>query len=511
MDLLHKLKEKREEIAHREGKELYMIFRNQTLEDTIQEMPETKQELLNIKGWGKKKMKKYGDEILAVLHNRDNNNSGRGTLFDVALEESQKPKEERVFTVDAYLNFVNIGLRKSEARVKGEISSLKIKDSYIIFGLIDESGESFMNCFMWRNDYELQDFDIEKGEEVIISGYPKIYERTGQFSFQTQAIEPVGEGALKKAYDKLRKKLEEEGLFAEERKRPFPDFPKKIGVVTSLRGGTVIHDFESNLGKFGFKIKAIDARVEGKWAVKSLLKAIEHMKKIDVDVLVVIRGGGSIETLQAFDNEALVRAVVNFPKPVLAGIGHHKDITLLSLAADAMVSTPTGAAEFLNNSWEEARHTVRLHERELFDLCKETLSETRDRIDFFSNNLRRGFKKILSSFQKIEAGFRDSVSNLSHTIGNFKQRICEIGKLVNTALERMIEKAREKISLAGQSIIAYNPERQLKLGYSIVSFNDKIIRSVKKVKKGDEIDIQVSDGIIEGEVRRTKNQENKKL
>ncbi len=147
MDLLHKLKEKREEIAHREGKELYMIFRNQTLEDTIQEMPETKQELLNIKGWGKKKMKKYGDEILAVLHNRDNNNSGRGTLFDVALEESQKPKEERVFTVDTYLNFVNIGLRKSEARVKGEISSLKIKDSYIIFGLIDESGESFMNCF----------------------------------------------------------------------------------------------------------------------------------------------------------------------------------------------------------------------------------------------------------------------------------------------------------------------------------------------------------------------------
>ena len=198
MDLLHKLKEKREEIARRESKELYMIFRNQTLEDTIQEMPETKQELLNIKGWGKKKMKKYGDEILAVLHNRDNNNSGRGTLFDVALEESQKPKEERVFTVDAYLNFVNIGLRKSEARVKGEISSLKIKDSYIIFGLIDESGESFMNCFMWRNDYELQGFDIEKGEEVIVSGYPKIFERTGQFNFQTQAIEPVGEGALKR-------------------------------------------------------------------------------------------------------------------------------------------------------------------------------------------------------------------------------------------------------------------------------------------------------------------------
>jgi len=185
--------------------------------------------------------------------------------------------------------------------------------------------------------------------EVIVEGMPNIYVPNGRFNFSVNTIELVGEGALKLAYDKLKKKLTAEGLLAVERKKTIPELPEKIGLITS-ETGAVIHDFLTNIGKYGFKIKFFNSRVEGQLAIKDLLKAIEYFKNQDIDVLVIIRGGGSFESLQAFNNEVLVRKIAEFEKPVICGIGHDKDIPLSALAADLLVSTPTAVTTVLNRS-----------------------------------------------------------------------------------------------------------------------------------------------------------------
>jgi exodeoxyribonuclease VII large subunit len=293
--------------------------------------------------------------------------------------------------------------------------------------------------------------------EVILTGHPNIYPKTGRLSFVAGTAELVGEGALKKAYDDLKKKLEEEGLFAVERKRPIPNLALKIGVITS-REGAVIHDFENNLGKFGFKILFVNSHVEGQAATKDLLAAIRTMRSQDIEVLVIIRGGGSLESLQAFNNEKLVREIVDFPVPVIAGIGHDQDVPLMALAADHMTSTPTAAANLLNKSWEE---------------------------------------------------YRAKISQFVYILGNIEDRINRIHNDIDTAwssivdhTEQAIKTFKERISLYERSVRLNDPSRQLRLGYSIVRQGGKIVRSVHGIGAGDILDTELSDGTIRSKVEK---------
>ncbi|MDO8664352.1 MAG: exodeoxyribonuclease VII large subunit [Candidatus Liptonbacteria bacterium] len=365
---------------------------------------------------------------------------------------------EKIFTVAEYIEFLNIFFKQQEARILGEVSQCQIASSgHVYFTVKDKSGNGVLDCIMWKNTYTLCGLKLEIGMEIIVSGHPNIYPNTGRFSIIVDAVELVGEGALKKAYDALKKKLEEEGLFDEARKRPIPDFVHKIGVITS-RGGAVIHDFVNNLGKFGFKVLLADSRVEGQTALKDLHSAIQAMRKENIDVLVIIRGGGSLESLQAFNNEALVREIVDFPVPVIAGIGHDKDVPLLALAADYMTSTPTAAAHLLNKSWEEAY--AKIHQ-----------------VAYLMTRMTQEFKRIRADLDLAWSSVRD------HT-------------------EKQIEWLKEQLNFAKQSIKLNDPVRQLKLGYSIVRQNGKILRSIKGIKKGDGLDTQLADGTIQSRVER---------
>ena len=164
--------------------------------------------------------------------------------------------DKKVFTVAEYVELLNVFFESQEARIAGEISELKRYPSgHVYFSIKDKSGDGVMNCIIWGRNYDLCGVKMETGMEVILSGHPNIYLKTGRFSFIADAVELVGGGALKKAYDDLKKKLEAEGIFAESKKRPIPEFVQKIGVITSLEGA-VIHDFENNLGKFGFKVSS---------------------------------------------------------------------------------------------------------------------------------------------------------------------------------------------------------------------------------------------------------------
>lgn len=311
-------------------------------------------------------------------------------------------EENKPISVSQYIEILNSQLRKISAIITGEISEAKLHTSgHLYFNLKDEENESVLQCVIWRSNYEACGIDLKIGMKIIAVGHADIWPKSGRLTFKAGAIELVGEGIIKKRYDALKKKLTEEGLFDPSRKKPIPDYPQKIGVVTS-KTGAVIHDFLNNLGKFGFKVKFIDARVEGPEAVPSLLRAIEVFRKMSVDVLVIMRGGGSIEALQAFDNEKLVREIVKFPAPVIAGIGHHQDVSLVALAADAMESTPTATANLLGKSWESAKWKLNQYRQQT--------------IDTYANILRRASDLIMHVEQIIKANDPKRNLKLGYTI-----------------------------------------------------------------------------------------------
>ncbi|MFB6212716.1 MAG: exodeoxyribonuclease VII large subunit [Candidatus Magasanikbacteria bacterium] len=422
-------------------------------------------------------------------------------LDDLENEKEEGEAEKDVFSVSDFLDLINTELEEFEARIVGEVTSISKRSNYLRFKIKDSEDESILKCFMWRSDYKISDVEIEEGMEIIVQGYPEVYKPYGDLSLQTQTVELVGEGALMKAYKKLKKKLKKEGVFSEERKRDLPQFPKKIGVITSLRGGTVIHDFENNLGKFGFSIKAIDARVEGKKATKSLLSALDRAEDLDIDVLVIIRGGGSIEALQAFDNEVLVRKVVDFDVPVIAGIGHHEDKTLVALAADRAESTPQGVAEMLNEPWKEARNALALHKKSLFSKMENVLGETRREFDNLSSLLSNNFKQIVDTFKNVQSKWESVMGEFSHRIQKVKKEIETSFQFISRDMDSAIENVHSELQEAKKVFDMNDPRRNLDLGYSIVSKDGDVIKSVDDVSVGDGLEIKVSDGNIDSEVK----------
>jgi exodeoxyribonuclease VII large subunit len=364
--------------------------------------------------------------------------------------------EKEVWSVSRYLDILNDVLGFAEVRIIGEVGQFTKRGNALYFSIRDKEESAVLNCFMWLSDYRLSGIEIEEGMEIIVSGLPEIYKPTGRLSLKAKTLEHVGEGELKKAYDALKKKLESEGFFDPELKKSLKAFPRKIGLITS-REGAVIHDFLNNLARRGYQISFINSRVEGVRAVSDLLQALRCFKDKGLDALVVIRGGGSLESFIPFNNEMIIREMRKMPFPVLAGIGHDKDVPLFSLAADIMVSTPTAITALLNDSWSEADSLTALYEHKLLAFVK-------------------GLKRSLS----------DEFENAAVKIREY--------------FERAIRNAENSVKIAESVIKNNNPLRQLKLGYSISRTDGKIIRSVKNIKKNQKILTEVSDGSFESEV-----------
>ncbi len=406
----------------------------------------------------------------------------------------------KLYSVGSYLNLLNMGLNKYKARVQGEISSLSIRPGYIFFSIKDAKEQSSLNCLIWRNNYELCGIEFEQGMEIIVNGSPQIYKPSGQMTFHASTIELVGEGALKKAYNELKKKLEKQGLFDIERKKPIPDFTKKIGLITS-ETGAVIHDFLNNLGKHGYNIKFIDSRVEGQIAIQNLISAVDYFSDKDIDVLVIIRGGGSIESLQAFNNEMLARKISDFKVPVICGIGHDKDIPLVSLVADKAVSTPTAVTVILNRSWDQALSDIAIFEKDIIYKYQKLLEQTRYYFEILSNKLGKQFTIISKNFEETKLCLKNALTNISYRIEEIKKSLRDFSDMFLNNLKIIFEQNYNILNDIEKQLKIFNPERELKLGYSIIFSAGKIIKSVQQVKKGQELDIQVSDGKIKSKIK----------
>ena len=320
-------------------------------------------------------------------------------------------------------------------------------------------------------------------------------------SFKTSSAELIGEGALKKAYDQLKKKLDGEGLFLEERKREIPDLIQKIGLITS-ETGAVIHDFMTNLGKYGFRVRFMDSRVEGQVAIRDLISAIDCFSNEDVDVLVIIRGGGSLESLQAFNNEMLVRKIANFNKPVICGIGHEKDVPLASLVADKMVSTPTAVTQVLNEPWQKAIHRLELNEEKIFNIFRNALSDNREAVDGYFGTIEENFGLIFKSFSRVEESLKQSFVSLSSRIAELGRNLAEYPDIFLTNINRSILRARQRILSLEKLMLTYNPERQLKLGYSIVRSGGSIIKNINQIKVDQAVEVSMGNGSFESEVKK---------
>jgi len=490
-DLLKKLKDWRKITAEKENVPSFRVFSNKILAEIAECKPSSKEDLLTIKGIKDRKFEKYGREILALIA------AERGETKNIEAE----PGKEKLYSVSDYLDQLNEYLESKPARIQGEISSIDDRANYLFFTLKDKTDESVLKCFMWERDYRLYGIELEIGMEIIIAGYPKVYKKNGGLNMQVSVVELVGEGVLKKAYDELKKKLGEEGLFAPEKKKPIPALPQTIGLVTS-ETGAVINDFLNNLGRYGYKIKFKDTRVEGQIAVADLISSINYFYKQDIDVLVIIRGGGSLESLQAFNNEKLVRKIAGCSKPIICGIGHDKDVPLATLAADLAVSTPTAVAIYLNRTWDEAVSNIAISGKDMIYKYQAALEGKKYQLESARSGFRKYFGKIFQEFKNFSYRLKTSLAQINYTLKNNKKIIDNASLRLSENFNRILKNNCIFLNDIEKRFKLYDPAHQLKLGYSITRINGKVIKSIKQVKVDDLLDVQVEDGKVISKINK---------
>lgn len=409
--------------------------------------------------------------------------------------------EEQILTVSQYLDLLNKNLKESKTKIIGEVFGIQEYSgrSYMYFSIKDKEDSSTMKCFMWKKDYSLSGVLLSEGMEVVVSSYPSVYKPNGGLSLQVSSIELVGEGALKIAYEKLKADLSKEGLFDEDKKRQIPQFPKRVGIITSKQGA-VINDFLSNIGKWGFELIFIDSKVEGEGAVKDLLSALRTLYKEKVDCLVLMRGGGSFESFQAFNNENIVRAICKFNAPVITGIGHDKDVPLVCLVSDKNVSTPTAVANLLNHNFVISKSQISLFEQKVLNGFENRL---KDKVFFVEEGLRiieTNFKNLFNKFEYLENNFSNYIKNISENISRKNSDFSVLGQRIFSLFNSSFVFKKETVLNFSKNLDAFDPKRRLKQGYSIVTIGEKILKSKHSIKSGDDLQIELSDGLIKTKV-----------
>lgn len=473
------IKDWRLRTANKEDLPVFRILTNQAIQEIAEKLPANKEGLLEIKGIKEKKFQKYGNDILEIVHD----------LTNSPIEEDEH------LSISSYLNLINLKLEQEKVSIKGEISSINFHPRYIFFTLKDSIDESILNCFIWADQYEMFGVELKEGLEIITYGNSKIHKPTGRLTFYSESIELAGEGALKKAYDELKNKLEQKGFFDEKNKKPLPTFPKKIGLITS-RTGAVISDFLNNLSQHGFQISHFHSNVEGQFAVPNLLKAINHFKTKDIDILVIIRGGGSMESLQAFNNENLVTEIFTFPKPVICGIGHDQDIPLASLTADVHVSTPTAAANLLNHNFLVANEKLNNYQNLLLNKFNDFLIFQKNNLNFSLNKITKYLDSLSKFFYTKKEKISEIIQKNISKIQQEKNKLNFQKKILIQKLEKNFLDLNRKIFDSEKTISLNNPNRNLKLGYSISFKENKVVKSIKNLNENEELKIKFQDGNI---------------
>lgn len=362
--------------------------------------------------------------------------------------------------------------------LQGEISNLTdhYRSGHIYLSLKDE--KAAIKAVMFSGNASRLKFRPENGMKVLVRGYVSVYEVTGQYQFYIEDMQPDGIGTLNLAFEQLKNKLSAEGLFDTEHKKPLPKYPHKIGVITSPTGAAVQDICRILKRRYPLgEIIMCPVLVQGENAASQLTDAVMRFNRLKcADVIIIGRGGGSIEDLWAFNDEALARAIYNSEIPIVSAVGHETDFTICDFVADVRASTPSAGAELVSPEYDSMLSDVLYFKKKVTELMYSELSYEKQRLEHLMKS-----KAISSPF--------DAVRN-RHIKADM---LCSRMK---SAYSSLLSEKQKQFSSVISKIDALSPLKVLSRGYSITEKDNKIIKSVKSVNTDDIITVRLSDGTI---------------
>lgn len=385
--------------------------------------------------------------------------------------------EQRIYSVTQLTRRIKELLESSFPRlwIEGELSNAKLHSSgHFYCTLKDQTAQ--ISCAMWRSRVGRLSFRPENGLKVLVEADLQVYERGGNYQLIIQSIHPAGVGALQLAFEQLKKRLHGEGLFDPTRKRPLPRHPERVGIITSPTGAAVRDMISVFRRRFpGLELVLCPVRVQGDGAAEEIADAIEAMNRVDgIEVIVVGRGGGSLEDLWAFNEERVARAIAASAIPVVSAVGHEVDYTIADFVADLRAPTPSAAAELVVRDRSELAGEVAYLRERTEQVLLQRFATHRDRVSAIADSyaFRRPQDLLYQRMQQLDEYERRLAGHLSHRL----------------------ELSRSRLDAAEQRLQAANPTSLLRKGYALCMKDGLPVRSIDQLHVGDDVTITLHDG-----------------
>lgn len=379
---------------------------------------------------------------------------------------------KNMFVQDALLRRIN---------VRGEISNCTYhRTGHIYFSLKDHTGA--ISCVMFKGDSQSLTFQMQEGQKVVVSGNISVFERDGKYQLYAREIQLDGEGALYQQYMQLKRKLEALGLFSAEHKKPIPVYAGTIGIVTAPTGAAIQDIIKVSYRRNPYvQLILYPALVQGTQAAQSIVQGIRTLDAYGVDVIIVGRGGGSIEELWAFNEEPVARAIFACRTPVISAVGHETDTTIADLVADLRVPTPSAAAEQAVLEYRQLVNHMELLKNQLADRIEQKIHLYRQRLE--------------------HDRLRFLYAGPQHKLNEKKQYIAELMDRFPKEMQGKILDRKYQIGLLAERLDGISPLKKLQQGYSYTELSDgKAFRCLKQVEPGDMVTIHVTDGRVRARV-----------
>ena len=415
----------------------------------------------------------------------------------------------------------------------GQVSNFRKRPTHQYFSLKDD--RAVIQATIWSGVYQRLGFDLEEGMKINVVGRVQVYEPSGSYSIIIEKAVPDGVGALAIQFEQLKKKLAEEGLFQERFKQSLPQFSKKIGVVTS-RSGAVIQDIITTVSRRfpGVEIVLYPTKVQGEGAAEEIARNITRAnERDDLDVLIIGRGGGSIEDLWAFNEEIVVRAIFESRLPIISSVGHETDVTLADFVADKRAATPTAAAELATPVTKLDLLTyLQNQEKRMTTAVKHTLSKKKEALRILSQSvifrqperLYDGYLQRLDQLQlRLKQGLnaelvrnQQKVQELVHRleqlsptikIQRYQDRIQQLKKLLRSQMAVTYDAKVAEVKRLSEALLMLDTSRIVARGYAIVKKGEVVVASAKDLKENDQVSLLMRDGQVELEVKDVKTKE----
>lgn len=415
----------------------------------------------------------------------------------------------------------------------GQVSNFRKRPTHQYFSLKDD--HAVIQATIWSGIYQKLGFDLEEGMKINVIGRVQVYEPSGSYSIIIEKAEPDGVGALAIQFEQLKKKLTEEGLFQERFKQPLPQFSKRIGVVTS-RSGAVIRDIITTVSRRfpGVDILLYPTKVQGEGSAEEIARNIARAnQRDDLNLLIIGRGGGSIEDLWAFNEEIVVRAIFESRLPIISSVGHETDVTLADFVADRRAATPTAAAELatpvtkldvlshLQNQEKRMATAVRnvlAKKQEALKKCSQSVIFRQperlydgylQRLDQLQLRLKQSLRTRISDNKQLVQARTHQLVQLSPVtkIQRYQDRLGQLDKLLRSQMALVYDAKVAEVKRLSEALLMLDTSRIVARGYAIVKKEDSVVDSVEILKKKDQVTLLMRDGQVELEVKDVKTKE----